>query len=136
MTPSDLESDEEVRMKTTACDALILIDSTANNTAKKDAVPNQTLGGFDYKKLLWKVFLGRRGGTISHASDALANLPPPTFNFDQLKQRFASKDLDIFDLVNNVNFAHSIKKMGEIQVLTGTEGQIRKKCSVVNLVYE
>lgn len=33
-------------------------------------------------------------------------------------------------------FAHSIKKMGEIQVLTGNEGQIRKNCSVVSLVYE
>ena len=52
-----------------------------------------------YKKSLWKVFLGRRDGTISHASDALVNLAPPTFNFDQLKQRFASKGLDVFDLV-------------------------------------
>ncbi|KAM3707553.1 hypothetical protein ACB098_02G035200 [Castanea mollissima] len=257
------------------CDASILIDSTANNTAEKDAIPNLTLGGFDviadikaavekvcpgvvscadivalaardsvsfqYKKSLWKVFLGRRDGTVSHASDALVNLPPPTFNFDQLKQRFASKGLDIFDLVvlsgahtigdshcfsfsnrlynftgkgygqdpslnpiyaaylktkckklsdNTTSlpmdpksslsfdthyykillkhkglfqsdaalltdkksfrevkklivfeyflekFAHSIKKMGEIQVLTRNEGQIRKNCSVVSLVYE
>ncbi|KAM4116237.1 hypothetical protein ACB094_02G034700 [Castanea mollissima] len=253
------------------CDASILIDSTANNTAEKDAIPNLTLGGFDviadikaavekvcpgvvscadivalaardsvsfqYKKSLWKVFLGRRDGTVSHASDALVNLPPPTFNFDQLKQRFASKGLDIFDLVvlsgahtigdshcpsfdnrlynftgkgsgqdptlnssfadylktkcKNLSddtttvpmdstsslsfdthyykilleneglfqsdaalltdqgsleevkkllsfkyilekFAYSMKKMGEIQVLTGTEGQIRKNCRVVN----
>uniref|UniRef100_A0A7N2LWU1 Peroxidase n=1 Tax=Quercus lobata TaxID=97700 RepID=A0A7N2LWU1_QUELO len=258
------------------CDASILIDSTANNTAEKDAIPNLTLGGFDviadikvaveevcprvvscadivalaardsvsfqYKKSLWKVFLGRRDGTISHASDALVNLVPPTFNFDKLKQRFASKGLDVFDLVvlsgahtiigdshcfsfsnrlynftgkgygqdpslnpiyatylktkcKNLSdnttslpmdpksslsfdthyykillkhkglfqsdaalltdkksfkevkklivfeyflekFAHSIKKMGEIQVLTGNEGQIRKNCSVVSLVYE
>lgn len=29
------------------CDASVLIDSTANNTAEKDAVPNQSLSGFD-----------------------------------------------------------------------------------------
>ncbi|KAK8509886.1 hypothetical protein V6N13_093726 [Hibiscus sabdariffa] len=28
------------------CDASVLVNSTANNTAEKDAVPNQTLGGF------------------------------------------------------------------------------------------
>lgn len=29
------------------CDASVLLDSTANNTAEKDAIPNLTLGGFD-----------------------------------------------------------------------------------------
>jgi hypothetical protein len=52
-----------------------------------------------YKRPLWKVLLGRRDGTISHAFEVLANLPPPTFNFTQLKQRFASKGLNVHDLV-------------------------------------
>ncbi|OMO98384.1 Plant peroxidase [Corchorus olitorius] len=29
------------------CDGSVLLDSTANNTAEKDAIPNQSLGGFD-----------------------------------------------------------------------------------------
>ena len=29
------------------CDGSVLINSTANNTAEKDAIPNQTLSGFD-----------------------------------------------------------------------------------------
>jgi hypothetical protein len=48
---------------------------------------------------LWEVPLGRRDGTISLASEAIANIPLPTLNFDQLKQNFASKGLDVFDLV-------------------------------------
>lgn len=43
--------------------------------------------------------LGRRDGTISLASEVIANIPAPTFNFSQLKQNFASKGLDILDLV-------------------------------------
>ncbi|KAH9765530.1 peroxidase [Citrus sinensis] len=29
------------------CDASVLIDSTASNSAEKDSIPNQTVGGFD-----------------------------------------------------------------------------------------
>lgn len=29
------------------CDASVLVDSTANNTAEKDAIPNLSLAGFD-----------------------------------------------------------------------------------------
>ncbi|KAM3707552.1 hypothetical protein ACB098_02G035100 [Castanea mollissima] len=253
------------------CDASVLINSTPNNTAEKDAPPDLTLGGFNiiddikaevektcpgiascadivalaardsvsfqYKRLLWEVPLGRRDGTISLASEVIANIRAPTFNFSQLKQNFACKGLDILDLIvlsgghtigdshchsfdnrlynftgkgygqdptlnssyanylktkcKNLSdntttvpmdptsslsfdthyykilleneglfqsdaalltdqgsleevkkllsfeyflekFAYSMKKMGEIQVLTGFEGQIRKNCSVVN----
>lgn len=30
------------------CDASVLINSTSSNSAEKDAVPNQTLRGFDF----------------------------------------------------------------------------------------
>ncbi|KAK7860391.1 peroxidase 3, partial [Quercus suber] len=217
------------------CDASVLLDSTPNNTAEKDAPPDLTLGGFNiiddiksevektcprivscadivalaardsvpfqYKRLLWEVPLGRRDGTISLASEVIANIPAPTFNFSQLKQNFASKSLrqpltfvhtsleihiailstidyiilpekayQLMDPTSSLSFdthyykilleneglfqsdaalltdqgsleevkkllsfeyllekfAYSMKKMGEIQVLTGIEGQIRK----------
>lgn len=47
----------------------------------------------------WKVPLGRRDGRISRSNDALNNLPAPTFNFAQLKAAFASKGLNVKDLV-------------------------------------
>ncbi|XP_031247818.1 peroxidase 3-like [Pistacia vera] len=115
------------------CDGSVLIDSTPNNSAEKDAIPNQSLGGFDvieevktqlektcpgvvscadilalaardsvsfqFKKPLWKVLTGRRDGRISLASEALANIPSPFFNFTALKQSFASKGLTVHDLV-------------------------------------
>ncbi|KAH0654494.1 hypothetical protein KY290_032771 [Solanum tuberosum] len=42
---------------------------------------------------------GRRDGRISNASEALANIPPPTSNFSSLQTSFASKGLDLKDLV-------------------------------------
>ena len=48
---------------------------------------------------MWKVLTGRRDGIVSISSEALANLPPPFFNFNQLKQSFASKKLTMHDLV-------------------------------------
>lgn len=65
-----------------------------------------------YKILLWEVLLGRRDGTLSLASEAIGNLPPPTFNFVQLKQNFASKGLDSLDLVVLSGKEHR-KKRGE-----------------------
>ncbi|KAK4386233.1 Peroxidase 1 [Sesamum angolense] len=46
----------------------------------------------------WKVPLGRRDGNVSMASEALANLPPPSFNVTQLIASFAAKGLSVKDL--------------------------------------
>ncbi|XVF38617.1 hypothetical protein REPUB_Repub20aG0117800 [Reevesia pubescens] len=123
------------------CDASVLLDSTANNSAEKDAIPNQSLGGFDvideiksqlektcpgvvscadilaltardsvsfqFRWPLWEVPTGRRDGTISRSSEALANIPSPFFNFTTLKQSFANKGLTVQDLVV-LSGAHTI----------------------------
>ncbi|KAA8527506.1 hypothetical protein F0562_034779 [Nyssa sinensis] len=123
------------------CDASVLLDSTANNTAEKAAIPNLSLAGFDvideiktqlektcpgvvscadivalaakdsvsfqFKKSMWEVLTGRRDGTISRASEALANIPSPFFDFTTLKQAFANKTLTVQDLVV-LSGAHTI----------------------------
>ncbi|KAL6548449.1 hypothetical protein OROGR_008870 [Orobanche gracilis] len=116
------------------CEGSVLIDSTRNNTAEKDAAPNKnSLKGFDviddiknevekscpgvvscadilalaardsvsmqFDKSMWDVQTGRKDGRISIASEALANIPSPFSNFTSLKQDFASKGLDVKDLV-------------------------------------
>jgi len=47
----------------------------------------------------WKVPTGRRDGTVSNLTEALTEIPAPTFNFSQLIKSFASKGLDLNDLV-------------------------------------
>ena len=42
---------------------------------------------------------GRRDGRVSLSSEALQNLPPPSFNLSQLAARFAAKGLGVDDLV-------------------------------------
>ncbi|XP_034584676.1 peroxidase 1 isoform X1 [Setaria viridis] len=147
------------------CDGSVLLDSTANNTAEKDAKPNLTLRGFGFiervkaavekacpdtvscadvlalmardavwlvstrhtvpslqcvysspsrnsqhkfadsftyhaqsKGPFWAVPLGRRDGRVS-ISNETDQLPPPTGNFTELTQIFATKNLDAKDLV-------------------------------------
>ncbi|EPS60456.1 hypothetical protein M569_14347, partial [Genlisea aurea] len=122
------------------CDASVLIDSTAKNTAEKDSAPDVTLRGFQQidtvkaavekacpgvvscadilalvardaissiKGPFWEVPLGRRDGTVSLASEALANIPAPFFNINQLASSFASKGLTVKDLVV-LSGAHTI----------------------------
>ncbi|KAL6339691.1 hypothetical protein AAG906_034777 [Vitis piasezkii] len=123
------------------CDGSVLLNSTANSTAEKDAGPNLSLAGFDviddiksqlektcpgvvscadilalatrdsvsfqFKKSMWEVLTGRRDGKVSLASEALANIPAPVFNFSSLKQSFASKGLTVHDLVV-LSGAHTI----------------------------
>ncbi|KAJ8509697.1 hypothetical protein OPV22_000131 [Ensete ventricosum] len=123
------------------CDASILIESTSNNTAEKDAGPNLSLAGFDvieevktslekacpatvscadivalaardsvsfqFDRLLWEVKTGRRDGTISRQSEALLDIPSPASNFSVLTGRFANKSLGVKDLVV-LSGAHTI----------------------------
>ncbi|GMH11036.1 hypothetical protein Nepgr_012877 [Nepenthes gracilis] len=55
----------------------------------------------------WSVPTGRRDGTVSKASEALANIPAPTSNFSTLQTKFANKGLDLKDLVL-LSGAHTI----------------------------
>ncbi|KAG8068103.1 hypothetical protein GUJ93_ZPchr0005g14593 [Zizania palustris] len=113
------------------CDGSVLLDTQGNNTAEKDATPNQTLRGFGFvervkaavekacpgtvscadvlalmardavwlsKGPFWAVPLGRRDGRVSIANET-NQLPPPTANFTVLTQLFAAKNLDLKDLV-------------------------------------
>ncbi|KAJ8636510.1 hypothetical protein MRB53_010777 [Persea americana] len=123
------------------CEGSVLLNSTANNTAEKDATPNLSLAGFDvidevkaqlettcpgvvscadilalsardsvsfqFNKSMWKVWTGRRDGTVSLASEALASIPSPFSNFTTLKQDFADKGLNATDLVV-LSGAHTI----------------------------
>ncbi|XP_047948800.1 peroxidase 3-like [Salvia hispanica] len=123
------------------CDGSILIDSTMNNTAEKDAVPNRSLAGFEVideiktqleqtcpgkvscadivalaardsvsfqlDMSMWEVLTGRRDGTVSRDSEAVAEIPSPFSNFTTLKQSFASKNLTVKDLVV-LSGAHTI----------------------------
>ncbi|CAN6446530.1 unnamed protein product [Victoria cruziana] len=123
------------------CDASVLLNSTKNNQAEKDAVPNSTLEGFESIDKLkaalekecpgivscadiiayagresaylaglgfrYKVKGGRKDGIISRASEAIQNLPPPTFNVDSLVKSFASKGLSADDMVT-LSGAHSV----------------------------
>lgn len=49
--------------------------------------------------LAYDVPAGRKDGRISLASEALTNIPSPTFNLNQLTQSFASKGLTQEEMV-------------------------------------
>ncbi|KAJ0979102.1 hypothetical protein J5N97_014576 [Dioscorea zingiberensis] len=122
-------------------DASVLIDSTSNNTAEKDAPPNNpSLRGFEVidsaKNRLeiackgkvscadilafaardsvlfslgisYAVPSGRRDGRVSMASEALSNLPPPSFNLTQLTQIFNSNGFSQEEMII-LSGAHTI----------------------------
>jgi hypothetical protein len=47
----------------------------------------------------WTVPLGRRDSTNSNATGANSDLPPPSFNLDQLISSFGNKNLSVTDMV-------------------------------------
>ncbi|KAL5069356.1 hypothetical protein RYX36_020243 [Vicia faba] len=94
----------------------------------------------------------QKDGTISKRIEALDNIPRPIFNFTELKQnstRYESMfQSDVALLTQNqsagiveesigqnrffTEFAQSMKRMGDIDILIGSAGEIRIKCYVVN----
>nr|CAD1818879.1 unnamed protein product [Ananas comosus var. bracteatus] len=99
------------------CDASVLIDSTANNTAEKDAPLTKACadilafaardsivltGGYSYK-----VPAGRKDGRVSVALETLRNLPPPSSDLTQLTQMFANKGFTQDEMIT-LSGAHTI----------------------------
>ncbi|KAL4572989.1 hypothetical protein LXL04_019781 [Taraxacum kok-saghyz] len=97
------------------------INSTKNNVAVKDGIPNLSIRGFqviDAAKTAVEAACpgvvscsdilalardairstGRRDGRVSIASETLTQLPAPFANITQLKANFASKGLSVKDL--------------------------------------
>ncbi|KAJ1259112.1 hypothetical protein BS78_10G128400 [Paspalum vaginatum] len=96
------------------CDASVLLNATGSNLAEKDAEPNRSLRGFgsvdkvkakleaacpQHRGPFWPVALGRRDGRVSSAAEAADQLPPAYGDVPLLTKIFASKNLDLKDLV-------------------------------------
>ncbi|KAJ9176928.1 hypothetical protein P3X46_012189 [Hevea brasiliensis] len=76
----------------------------------------------------WKVPTGRRDGTISNASEALANIPAPTSNFTNLQRLFTNVGLDLKDLVllsgaHTIGIAHCPSFSNRLYNFTGVGDQ-------------
>ncbi|OAY35152.1 peroxidase 3 [Manihot esculenta] len=76
----------------------------------------------------WNVPTGRRDGTISNSSEALANIPPPTSNFTNLQRLFANVGLDLKDLVllsgaHTIGIAHCPSFSNRLYNFTGVGDQ-------------
>ncbi|VAI72491.1 unnamed protein product [Triticum turgidum subsp. durum] len=85
-------------------DASVMLESTEGNVAEKDAKPNKSLRGFGSVERLakgpfWPVALGRRDGRVSSATEASNELPPASGDVPLLVKIFASKGLNLKDLV-------------------------------------
>jgi len=144
------------------CDASVLLDSTKNNLAEKDAKPNKSLRGFgsvervkvkleaacpgvvscaDVLTLMsrdavvlakgptWPVALGRRDGRASSATEASAELPPANGDVPLLAKIFASKGLNLKDLVvlsgaHTLGTAHCLSFADRLYNSTGAYGLV------------
>lgn len=72
---------------------------TINNVKFLTHIASLIYNVLQFQKSMWKVLTGRRDGLVSLAPEALANIPSPFFNFTQLQQNFANKNLTVHDLV-------------------------------------
>ncbi|KAL2524642.1 Peroxidase 3 [Abeliophyllum distichum] len=76
----------------------------------------------------WRVPTGRRDGSISNASEALAQVPPPFGNFTTLQTLFANKGLNLKDLVilsgaHTIGIAHCPSFTSRLYNFTGVGDQ-------------
>ncbi|EEF46696.1 Peroxidase 3 precursor, putative [Ricinus communis] len=76
----------------------------------------------------WRVPTGRRDGTVSMASEALNNIPPPTSNLTTLQRLFANVGLDLKDLVllsgaHTIGIAHCPSFSNRLYNFTGVGDQ-------------
>ncbi|BBN06630.1 peroxidase [Marchantia polymorpha subsp. ruderalis] len=77
----------------------------------------------------WPVLLGRRDGTVSLASEALAALPSPSMNLGQLIQNFAAVGLNASDMIvlsgaHTFGRAHCGPILNRLYNFNGVHGQI------------
>ncbi|CAA2968186.1 peroxidase 5-like [Olea europaea subsp. europaea] len=89
--------------------------------AARDSV--EITGGFGYD-----VPAGRRDGRISLASEIPANLPPPTFNVDQLTRNFANKGFTQDEMVtlsggHTIGRSHCASFSNRLYSFNSTTGQ-------------
>ncbi|KAF7094657.1 hypothetical protein CFC21_096951 [Triticum aestivum] len=86
------------------CDTSVLLASTDDNVAEKDAKLNKSPRGSGSvervkAKLEATLVLGRRDDRVSSATEASSELPPASGDVPLLAKIFASKGLDLKDLV-------------------------------------
>ncbi|XP_010931832.1 peroxidase 3 [Elaeis guineensis] len=76
----------------------------------------------------WRVPTGRRDGLISNSTEALNNIPAPTFNFSALQTSFANKGLNVTDLIwlsgaHTIGIGHCSSFSSRLYNFTGKGGQ-------------
>ena len=85
------------------CDGSVLLNSTANNTAEKEAIPNQSLSGFDVIDAIKDAVEKECPGVVSCA-DILALAARDSVSFPVshfLKMQFVHIDSFIFYIISS-----------------------------------
>ncbi|TKW09069.1 hypothetical protein SEVIR_6G067500v4 [Setaria viridis] len=83
----------------------------------------------------WPLLLGRRDSTTANQDEANTDLPSPGSDLDNLIAAFDKKGFNASELValsGFDDFGSAMKKISELGVLTGSNGQVRANCGRVN----